>query len=415
YYEGDVLRYCGRVGTGFTRESLRQVRRELEQHRREGSPFRSGLTSAARRGAIWVQPELVCEVEYTEWTNDGYLRHPAFNGLREDKPPDQITREQAKAIPAEPPHPSSPHHAPRTPSANATTVAGVRITHPERIVFPEMGLTKLAIAEYYEAVGPWMLPYVADRPLTLMRCPRGRAQACFYQKHLADGAPDGTRSVPIAEKHGERQYIVVDDLQGLIALVQMGALELHPWPARTDKIESPDMLIFDLDPGEGVPWRGVVAGAFAVREQLADLGLESFPRTTGGKGLHVVAPLARRNSWEELKSFARAIAQELARQRPTEWIANMSKAKRHGKVFIDYLRNQRGATAVANYSTRARPGATVALPVTWDELPTLSGADDWDVANVPARLQERKHDPWDGFHQQRQSITRAMLRAVGMK
>jgi len=401
YHDKGRLRYCGRVGTGFNDDSLRELTPRLKSLRTKAPPFETGLTTATRRGATWVRPDLVCEVEFTEWTSDGRLRHPSFQGLREDKPPSQITREEAAM-----------RRGAQAKGENDTVVAGVRITHPERVVYPEQGVTKLDLAKYYDGIAERMLPHVADRPLTLVRCPAGARGQCFYQKHLAESAPDSVHGVMITEKTGRQQYVTVDDAAGLVSLVQMGVLEIHPWGARADKIEVPDRLVFDFDPGDGVAWPGVVGAAGHCRDRLAELGLESFLRTSGGKGLHVVVPLARRGDWEQLKTFAKAFADDMVGRAPDRYIATMSKAKRRGKIFVDYLRNQRGATAIATFSTRARPGAPVATPLAWSELSDKLRPNQFTVANLPARLAKQKTDPWADFFSVRQSITRAMVREL---
>jgi bifunctional non-homologous end joining protein LigD len=398
YYEGGKLNYCGRVGTGFTSQSLRQLTKQLRERRSDESPFDSSLSTAERRGVTWVRPELVAEVEFTEWTSDGRLRHPAFLGLREDKSAKQVKREEAVPMP----------RSSKSANGSGVVVAGVPLSHPDRVLFPEMKITKQDLAEYYAAVADWVLPHIVDRPLTLVRCPAGRTGQCFYQKHLNDSLPDQLRGVTIREKSGTDEYVVVDDLAGLVSLVQMGVLEMHPWPARADDVEAPDRLVIDLDPGEGVAWKSVVTAARELRDVLGELGLESFVRTSGGKGLHVVAPLSRRNTWDQLKTFAHSLADTMARSDPARYIATMSKAKRRGKIYVDYLRNQRGATAIASYSTRARAGAPVATPLTWRELTTRIKPDGFTVVNVPKRLAKLKTDPWDGFFGVRQSITAKM-------
>jgi bifunctional non-homologous end joining protein LigD len=408
YNRGGKLVYAGRVGTGFTDQSLRELVRTLRTYKTAESPFEKPLTAAQRRGVTWVKPKLVCEVTFTEWTDEGLLRHPSFEGLREDKSPDQITREEAKVVP----------RAVKAASAIATSdkgaeVAGVTLSHPDRVLYPEMGLTKLDLARYYESVADWILPHLVDRPLTLVRCPGGRKAQCFYQKHLGETMPDAVRGVMIAEKDGNDEYAVIDDLSGLVSLVQIGVLELHPWPARADKVEAPDRLVFDFDPGEGVAWKAIVQAAREARELLSNLGLESFLRTSGGKGLHVVAPLSRRNTWDELKQFAKAVADAMVLAAPDRYIATMSKAKRRGKVFVDYLRNQRGATAIASYSTRAREGAPVAMPLAWDELSERTKSNQYTVLNAQKRLASLAADPWKGFFEVRQSITRSMRQALG--
>jgi bifunctional non-homologous end joining protein LigD len=246
----------------------------------------------------------------------------------------------------------------------------------------------------------------------LVRCPDGQASPCFFQKHINATMPKAVHGVKIKEKEGTDVYVAVKNITGLISLVQMGVLEFHPWPAREDKIERPDMLVFDLDPDKELSWKAVIQGARDIRELLDALGLESFLRTSGGKGLHICAPLARRNSWDELKSFARGVAETMVRAAPDRYTSNMSKAKRRGKIFVDYLRNQRGATAVASYSTRARPGATIAVPVAWDELSTKLRPDMYSIANIHKRLAKGFKDPWRDFFKTKQSITQEMMRSV---
>jgi bifunctional non-homologous end joining protein LigD len=421
YYDGNDLRYCGRVGTGFTHESLRQVKAELRRRTVEAAPFINPPRGAPNRHVTWVRPELVCEVEFSQWTRDGILRHPSFQGLREDKDPQQVTREVPRRISeirdadgmTKKSKLSSRTKSPkRTASADALEVAGMQITNPDRVVYPEQRLTKLQLAGYYETIAEWILPHVAERPLTLVRCPTGRTGQCFYQKHLGDAAPMEVGGVMIREKNSRNKYIVIRDLKGLIALVQIGVLEIHPWPARADNVERPDRLVFDLDPGEGVPWNRVVRAARDVRDFLAEVGLVSFLRTSEGKGLHVVAPLVRRNSWDELKSFAKGVAEKVTTASPDRYVATMSKTRRVGKVFIDYLRNQRGATAIASYSTRARVRAPVATPLDWSELSGRTKPDMYRVENLPKRIASKKVDPWDGFFDIRQSLTRPMLSRI---
>jgi bifunctional non-homologous end joining protein LigD len=279
------------------------------------------------------------------------------------------------------------------------------------VLYPEDKITKRDLAQYYERVADWILPYVVDRPLTLVRCPEGYKGECFFQKHLTGSLPDAVRGVMVDVKGKQEEYVAIDDVAGLVALVQMGVLELHPWPAREDNLDKPDMLVFDLDPGEGTTWNNVVAGARELRERLEAAGLTTFLRTSGGKGLHIVVPLSRRNSWEEFKAFAKSVADAMTRDAPSQYIATMSKAKRRGKLFIDYLRNQRGATAIASYSTRRRRGAPVATPIGWEELTARTRPDMYTIANLPKRLEKLKKDPWADFFKTRQSITREVAAA----
>ena len=291
-------------------------------------------------------------------------------------------------------------------------VAGVTLSNPDRVLYPEQELTKLDLARYYEAIADWILPHIVNRPLTMVRCPEGRTGQCFYQKHLTETMPKTLRGVNIKEKTATRKYVVIDDLAGLVTLVQRGVLELHPWGSRADDLEHPDLLVVDLDPGEGVPWKDLIEAARRVRDYLAALDLTSFVRTTGGKGLHVVAPLLPAATWEEHKQFAESIALALAAQWPDKYLATMSKAQRRGKVFVDYLRNQRGATAIVSYSTRAREGAPVSTPLRWEELTARLKPERFNVATIPKRLDKLAADPWEGFYDLKQRLTDKILDAA---
>lgn len=410
YYDGDRLVYCGRVGTGFDHRTLRALTQQLRERATPTPPFSNPPTR--ERGQItWVRPELVAEVEFTEWTSDGILRHPSFQGLREDKSARDVVREdrrsaQAASEPAEP----AVRSMSRTTPGDRHSVADVPLSNPDRVLYPDQGITKRQLAAYYAAVADWVLPHVTERALTLVRCPQGRHEKCFYQKHWTKTLPEAVDHVLIQEQKGPRKYMVIHDLAGLISLVQINALEIHPWGARIDRLDAPDRIVFDLDPGEGVGWAAVQQAAVEVRAVMQALELESFLRTTGGKGLHVVLPLLRRNTWEEASEFARHVAAAMVRTAPDRYIDNMRKPLRKGKVYVDYLRNQRGATAIASYSTRNRPGAPVATPVSWEELARLSAASQFTIANVPDRLKRLRRDPWAGFEAVRQSLTKMVRR-----
>jgi len=415
YYEEDDLIYCGRVGTGFTEASLRQVDQELKKHRTDDPPFANPPTGADRRGVTWVKPQLVAEVEFAQWTQDGILRQAAFQGLRQDKPPRQVTREEVVIEQQKRPGNGRAKSSKRSkraasapkavkPKDQSHTIAGVRITHPDRVVFPEQGLTKLELARFYESIADWILPGLAGRPLSLVRCPEGRAGECFYQKNWPAALPPGVETVSIQEKRKRSNYIMIRDLTGLIGLVQFGVLEFHPWLAKADAVEQPDQLIFDLDPGPGVRWAEVIHAAVELRSRLKTHRLQCFVRTSGGKGLHVVAPLTGKATWADLKAFGKSLAESMAADEPNRYVSVMTKSKRQGKIFVDYLRNQRGATAVASYSTRARRSAPVATPVRWDELNARLRPDKYNVSNLAKRLAALKGDPWKGFFQIRQSL-----------
>ncbi|MYZ48539.1 non-homologous end-joining DNA ligase [Propylenella binzhouense] len=280
------------------------------------------------------------------------------------------------------------------PEAEAIEIEGVRLTHPDKVLYPEQGITKRELAEYFAAIAGFMLPHVAGRPITLVRCPTGRQKKCFYQRHAGSGVPPALKQVEIPGFEESGAYLYLTDRRGLVTLVQMGVLEVHPWGARADRPDRPDRIVFDLDPGEGLAFRDVVAGAREVRAYLQDLELASFVKTTGGKGLHVVVPVERRHEWAAVKDFARRAAADLAARAPDRYLTRIAKAERKGRIFIDYLRNDPTSTAVAPYSTRSRPGAPVATPLDWDELgPELDPAD-FNVRTVPARMARLGRDPW---------------------
>jgi bifunctional non-homologous end joining protein LigD len=281
------------------------------------------------------------------------------------------------------------------------------------VLFPEQGHTKRQLAEYYVTVAPLMLPHLRGRPLTLLRCPQGRNKACFFQKHVDSSTPPEVRRVKV--KDDAEPYTMVDSPEGLVGLVQMGVLEVHAWGSRIDKVERPDILVFDLDPDVGLRPDLLVEGTLHLRDLLARLGLQSFLKITGGKGFHLVVPITRRHEWPEAKEFCHAVARTMVKEAPDRYTATLSKAKRKGKIFVDYLRNARDATAVALYSTRAREGAPVAVPVGWDELSTSLRPDGVSVTTLPRRLATLRRDPWEGFFEVRQSVTAKAQRAVGAR
>jgi bifunctional non-homologous end joining protein LigD len=295
----------------------------------------------------------------------------------------------------------------------AVEVAGVRITHPGRVLFDEMGLTKEALARYYESVSEWMLPEIRDRPLSLVRCPQGPGEGCFYQKNIDEKFSAEIERVPVA-LGGGGVYAAASSSAAVVGLVQMGVIELHAWGATRHDLTKPDRMIFDLDPDAAVPWREVMAAAHLTRERLKDLGLEAFLKTTGGKGLHVVVPLARRHEWDEVKGFSRAVAEAMAAEDPQRYTTRMAKRERARRIFIDYLRNAEGATAVAPYSVRARQGAPVATPLHWDELGGRMKPASFHAGNVVRRLRGLRSDPWQAMRRTSQNLTAAMRRRLGL-
>ncbi len=374
-HEDGRLRYAGRVGTGFDDRTLTDLTTRLEALATDVSPFAEKLPALARRGAHFVRPELVAEVAFTEFTADGHLRHPSFLGLRGDKAAAEVVLE----VPAE-----MPRKAARKVQRQSS---GVVISSPDRIVFPELGLTKGALAAYYEALAPAMLPDLARRAISLVRCPQGRAKQCFFQKHDSGMFADSVHSVVIAESDGKTEpYLYVEDAAGLLACVQMGTIEFHGWGSRVDDLERPDRLVIDLDPDEAVSFEAVKLAAQLVRDRLKTRGLDSWPMLTGGKGVHVVVPLVPRAEWPEVKAWAKAFAESLEAEAPDAFVSVMSKAKRKGRIFVDYLRNQRGATAVLPWSVRAREGAGVAAPLTWAELGDAASGHAFSAADVAGVL-----------------------------
>jgi len=299
-------------------------------------------------------------------------------------------------------------------SSSPVTVAGIRVTHPERVLFDELGLTKQALAEYYEAVAEHLLPDLRNRPLSLVRCPQGPDEGCFFQKHIDAAWSDEIERVTIPQSDGEGIYAVANGAAAVVALVQKGVIELHVWGSSTRDLERPDRMVFDLDPDAAVPWREVMPAARATRDRLSNLGLESFVKTSGGKGLHVVVPIAPRHEWDEVKAFSRALAEAMVAEAPATFVAKMAKKDRTGRIFIDYLRNSPGATTVAAYSVRARKGAPVSTPLHWDEVSGRMKPASFHAGNVARRLQGLHSDPWKTFRRKSQALTAAMKRNLGI-
>ena len=352
-YEGEELVYRGNVGTGFDGDDFDQLSGKFKRLARKTPPLET--TKAEARGVSWVTPNLVAEIAYAELTADGRVRHASYLGLRPDKEAKEVASEDA------------------APAPDGKTE--VKISSRDRVVFPDSGQTKGQLADYYEAVAPIMLPFLANRPVSLVRCPQGRARKCFFQKHDNGGLGDRVLGVPIAEKDGGTEdYTYLEDATGILQCVQMGTIEFHGWGSRTADVEAPDRMVFDLDPDEGLDFGDVKSAARDIRDRLADLGLVSFAMLSGGKGVHVVVPLETGHDWETHKDFSRRFAEALSLAEPERFTANMSKAKRKGRIFIDWLRNQRGATAVLPYSARSRTGAPVAVPIAWNELKKLDEA-----------------------------------------
>jgi bifunctional non-homologous end joining protein LigD len=417
YYGDEKLHYAGRVGTGFDHPTALDLAKRLKPLviDRVSIP---NLPAAARRSTHWVEPELVCEIAFLNWTPDGVLRHPSFQGLREDKPAKSVKRERPLAADdavresEKDDPPPELTEIKNTARKGVEKIEGVAISHPDRVIFPDLGITKRQLIEYYASVAEWILPHIANRPLSLLRCPGGIAGECFFQKHFSTGMK-GIKRIPIKEKSGTSEYLVLRDAHDLVLLIQEGVVEIHPWGATADDPNSPDQLIFDFDPAPGLPFTAVVDAAKTMRDYLAAIKIGSFCKTTGGKGLHVVAPLKRDIDWAELKAFTKKIASNFATAAPDRFTINPLKRERKNRMFLDYLRNDRGSTAVAPYVVRARPGATISLPLDWNDVNARLDPSRYTLASVPKLLAKRKNDPWAGMIKHRQTIAAAQ-RALGL-
>jgi bifunctional non-homologous end joining protein LigD len=365
-YEGKELIYKGKVGTGFDADTLADLAARMQPLARDKSA--TEIPRAEARGGVWIEPKLVAEIAFAEMTHDGRVRHGSFLGLRSDK--------EAREV-----KPEKPEPAPEPEAA-------VKISNRDRVIFPESGQTKGQLADYYTALAPLMLAHMAGRPISLVRCPQGRAKKCFFQKHDSGSFGPDVHHVPIREKDDSHEdYIYVDSAAGILACVQMGTIEFHGWDSRADDVEAPDRMIFDLDPDEGLDFGIVKQAAFDLRDQLSDLGLTTFAMLSGGKGVHIVVPLTPGHGWDTHKDFSKRFAEAMSMAEPDRFVATISKAKRKGKILIDYLRNQRGSTAVMPYSARARAGAPVAAPVTWEELKEIKSAHEWSIDDAKALIE----------------------------
>jgi bifunctional non-homologous end joining protein LigD len=406
--QGGKLVYAGKVGTGFSSESLREIKGRLVKLERKTAPFANPPRGAEAKGVHWLEPRMVAEVEFAERTQDGRVRHASFRGLRKDKPAAEVTdervekgperREKRRAVPRAAGGRASP--APSTLDASR-----IRLTHPDRVLYPEQGLTKKDLALYYAKVSSWMLPHVAGRPLMIVRCPEGTGKTCFHQKHASKGMPRAVTTVDVEGAGGE-PHLMIEDVEGLIGLVQMGALEIHTWGSTRDVVECPERLVFDLDPDEALPWKRVAEAARSLKGDLEAAGLTPFLKTTGGKGLHLVVPVEPVTPWEEAKAFCKALVQQRSKAEPAKYLSVMNKEKRKGKIFLDYLRNGRGSTAVCAFSTRARPSAEVSAPIAWEELSDRERPA-FDVNTLPERLASLTEDPWAEFESARAPIPNA--------
>jgi bifunctional non-homologous end joining protein LigD len=400
-YKGKRLIYAGRAGTGFTHPTARDLYRRFKPLVVGQSPF--GTAPPEERGVrtpVWLSPKLVAEIEFKGWTHGDRVRQSSFQGLREDKTATEVVREIKTAAAANRTATANRKSAPIESGKSGTAVGGITLTHPDRVYWEDAGITKKDLAEFYTKIWKWMGPHLIGRPISLLRCPEGASGQCFFQKHASAGiSEDHLHLVP----EDDGKILSLDNLDGLLSLVQAGVLEVHVRGSTIDHLGDADRLVFDLDPGPGTGWKDVIAAARDVRERLARLKLKTFLKTSGGKGLHVILPI-KPAPWDKAKEFCRAVATVMAQDDPDRYVATATKSKRRGRIFIDYLRNSREATTVAPFSTRARPGAAVSVPIDWSELGTLKSADQYTVKNVPQRLSRQRKDPWAGIGRIKQQL-----------
>ena len=395
-YEGGELVYAGRAGTGIGRAEMQMLTEKFRDLRRTEPPFALPTEARAKETITWLEPKLVAEIQFAEWTEEGLLRQASYKGLRADKDAGDIKRERtADEAPAE------EEERPMETNANGLVIEGVKITNPDKVIFDDPRITKGDIIRYYAAVAPRMLPYMSGRVLSIVRCPKGIAQSCFYKKHPGPESR-GVVTMPVSNSEGEtEEYFYIESAMGLISEAQMGTLEFHTWGSRADDLERPDVMVFDLDPDEGMDLATVRRGVREIKGVLAELSLNSYLKTSGGKGYHVVVPLQPGASWDTFHEFARRVAEVMEAKWPDRYTSNVRKAKRAGRIFIDWMRNGRGATSIAPYSIRAKQGAGVSMPIAWEELDTVA-PNGIHMADALARI--GGDDPWRGFFENRQLL-----------
>ncbi|MBW1247934.1 DNA ligase D [Pseudomonas tolaasii] len=394
------LVYAGRVGTGFDQASLDTIYAQLKPLERKTSPLEKPLTSAQTRGVHWVEPHLVGEAHFAEWTREGVVRQASFIALRTDKAVAQIIHEQPRTAKS------------LKPAKARNTGNEVTVTHPERVIDPQSGTQKQQLASFYAEISEWILPFLRHRPVSLLRAPEGIEGEQFFQKHSERLAIPHIKQLDQTLDPAHARLMEIDTVAALLGAVQMGTVELHTWGATADKIETPDLFVLDLDPDPALPWKTMLEAAQLTLSVLDELGLDAFVKTSGGKGLHIIVPLARRDGWDTVKAFAKAIAQFMTEQLPERFTATSGPKNRVGKIFVDYLRNARGASTVAAYSVRARPGLPVSVPVSREELKDVRSAQQWTIANLLQRLLGLKADPWAGYAN-RQKISKKMWDRLG--
>lgn len=414
YYRDGELIYAGRTGTGFTQKTHKALRTQLDRRTQAKTPFDGSLAADAKRGAVWVKPDMVAQVTFATWTADNLVRQAAFKGIREDKPAIEVRKEDgvapsprhSRGARKEPPAVSHSEVKAAVPKKISPISLPVKLTHPTKVIDAETNLTKTQLAEYYWEIAPLMLPHIANRPLSLVRCPDGTGHDCFFQKHVNKTVSAAIQAVNVPDKKTKKTeaYITLSTREAIAELAQMGVLEVHPWGSCNETLELPDRIIFDLDPDSAISWQTLASTADEIRKHLKSLNLVSFLKTTGGKGLHVVVPIRSKLEWLDIKEFAHQFVLAMEQQNPDLYLTKMSKAARKGKIYLDYLRNERGATAVAPFSPRARSGMNVSLPLSWSDLKT----DEYPICRVADFEQWKKRlksDPWKDFFKLRQVLS----------
>lgn len=400
-YKGKDLQYVGKVGTGFTEQSLHDVYKSLKALETDTSPFTK--KSPRGRDIHWVKPKLSAEITFSQWTHDEILRVPVFHGLREDKPTKDIVME--KPTPIEKPTKAVAAKAvKKTAKKSAVKDFDIAISNPQKIIYPKEKLTKMEVAVFYQKIADQILPYLEDRPLSLVRCPEGAHKQCFFQKHIPSPIPETMKAIPIVERSGKKLYTSIFDSKGLVTLVQMGAFEIHVWNSQGENLEHPDQIVMDFDPGPGVSWKEVVDAALELKDLLDHLHLKSFVKLSGSKGIHVHIPVKPIYTWDQIKSFSQALAVQMEQNNPQKYVSKMTKKLRTKRIFVDYLRNGRGATAVVAYSLRARPQSGVAMPIEWSQLKKVKAGNEYSLEKALAFLAKRKKDPWKDYFKSRQRI-----------
>ena len=427
--EHHPLYFTGKVGTGFTHETLVKMRKQLDEIKIPKSPFSNLNRKTADKGTMWVEPKYIAEIEFGGWTDEGLIRFGSFKGMRDDLSVSDLDSslpfldsassasdegsddsQASSSANNEPPAHGDVHADPLLDLP--AELANVKISSPDRVVYPDMGITKLGVATYYAQVGRWMLPHLIGRPVSLLRCPGGVSQTCFFQKRAPQGLHKSVERIELPTTDATKMFLVVHDLVGLLALVQFGVLEFHVSNARADNYERPDRMIFDLDPDENLPFSKTATAAVEIRDWLAEAGLQSFLKTTGGKGLHIVVPLRRRHDWSETKKFSQQIGALFEGRSPKRFTTNPSKSARRGKILIDTARNTRGATSVAAFSTRAKRNASISVPIGWNELEFLGSSSGMSLQTVIGRLAQMDDDPWAEIFDVEQGLTRDVWKAL---